>query len=211
MNDSKANDFEFTSKHGFSYTFEKPSVMTNLTREMKYQVTCGKRITTTHIVSVWLIGTIERCQMNLELLVQELNEKEANEKGLLVVFSLLPKRIDIKVNFENGDHLITGFNGTMKEATSYYVGKQFNIGNNDQDRMVKATTIERIYAREDIKLPIVQIHQPNFANPYSIYGKWEKITLKKNEVGYVFEDYEDDKNNDNQVEIRQMFDVVAWK
>lgn len=201
------NDFEFTSKHGFYYAFDKSNVLTNLTREMKYQVTYGKRITTTHIVSVWLIGTIERCQMNLELLIQELNEEQINET-CPVVYSLLPKRIDLKVNFENGDHLITGFNGTMKEATNYYVDKQFNIGCFAQDKMVKATSIERIYAREDIKLPIIQIYQPNFPNPHSIDGKWEKITLKKNELGYVFDLFE---NEDTQIEIRQMFDANAWK
>lgn len=210
MNDSKTDDFEFTSKHGFSYSVDKPNVITNLTHEMKYQVTCGRRRVTTHIISVWLLGTIERCQMNLELLIQELNEEELNET-YPVVFSLLPKRIDIKVNFENGDHLITGFNGTIKEATKYYVGKEFNIGCFEEDKMVKATTIERIYARKDIKLPIVQIHQPNFPNPHSIDGKWEKITLKNNEVGYVFDLFEDDKNEDNQIEIRQMFDVIAWR
>lgn len=87
-------DFEFTSKHGFLYTFEKPHVMNNFTHEMKYQVTCGKRIITTHIVSVWLYGA-KTAQEMLELLIQELNEKDND----LATYSLLPKRIDLKVNF----------------------------------------------------------------------------------------------------------------
>ena len=34
----------------------------------------------------------------------------------------------IKVNYENGDSTTTRFNGTIQEATAYYVGKVFNIG-----------------------------------------------------------------------------------
>lgn len=77
--------------------------------------------------------------------------------------------------------------------------------------MVKATNIERIYAREDIKLPIIQINQPDFPNPHNIDGKWEKITLQKNATGYVFDFYENDKNYDKQIALRQMFEVIAWK
>lgn len=34
----------------------------------------------------------------------------------------------VKVNYENGDSITTRFNGTIQEATAYYVGNIFNIG-----------------------------------------------------------------------------------
>jgi len=34
----------------------------------------------------------------------------------------------IKVNYANGDSITTRFNGTIEEATAYYVGEVFNIG-----------------------------------------------------------------------------------
>lgn len=38
------------------------------------------------------------------------------------------KPIVIKVHFENGDYLITKFNGTIIEANEYYTGKVFQLG-----------------------------------------------------------------------------------
>jgi hypothetical protein len=49
------------------------------------------------------------------------------------------------VTFEDGNTLVTGFNGTLEEARAYYVGKFFNHGDTDshpKDKMVKAIKVE---------------------------------------------------------------------
>lgn len=45
--------------------------------------------------------------------------------------------MDIKVFFDNGNSLTTGFNGTIKEAERYYIGRYFNLGNAEFDLMAK--------------------------------------------------------------------------
>ena len=71
-----------------------------------------------------------------------------NLMGLLEAEEIQPKttqqkptQISVKVTFDNGDSLITGFNGTKEQATAYYVGKQFNLGS-DKDDMAKGTKVE---------------------------------------------------------------------
>ena len=48
-----------------------------------------------------------------------------------------------KVFFSNGDSLITGFNGTLKDAEKYYVGKYFNFGI-ENDIMTKGIKVQKI-------------------------------------------------------------------
>jgi hypothetical protein len=50
----------------------------------------------------------------------------------------------VKVYFANGDHLITGINGTAEEIEFYYVNNVFNIGTGGNDNMQKCTKIEFI-------------------------------------------------------------------
>lgn len=53
--------------------------------------------------------------------------------------------IHVKVTFEDGNTLITGFNGTLKDATKYYVGQTFQFGDTDaqpNDHMVMAVKVE---------------------------------------------------------------------
>ena len=47
----------------------------------------------------------------------------------------------LKVNFKNGDHLITRINLTEQEARAYYEGNSFNIGSVD-DNMQTCLNIE---------------------------------------------------------------------
>ena len=54
----------------------------------------------------------------------------------------------VRVNFNNGDHLITRFNGTIEQAENYYVGNVFNIGS-VQDDMQKAVSVRQIYTEGD--------------------------------------------------------------
>lgn len=54
-----------------------------------------------------------------------------------------PKSIIIKVHFENGDYLVTKFNGTMTEASEYYIGKVFQLGLYEDSKTL-ATKVEYI-------------------------------------------------------------------
>ena len=49
--------------------------------------------------------------------------------------------IKVKINYENGDSVITRINATPAEARAYYVGKAFNIGST-ADNMQRCTGIE---------------------------------------------------------------------
>ena len=47
----------------------------------------------------------------------------------------------IRVTFSNGNHLITGINGTHAEIAAYYLGKWFNLGV-ESDLMVRAISVD---------------------------------------------------------------------
>ena len=47
----------------------------------------------------------------------------------------------IKVHFDNGDNLITRFNGNVKDAVKYYIDSTFNLGTY-RDRLTTARAIE---------------------------------------------------------------------
>jgi ethanolamine utilization microcompartment shell protein EutL len=51
--------------------------------------------------------------------------------------------ISVMVTFENGDYLMTKFNGSEEEAKAYYIGNPFNFGV-DTDKMVKAVGVELV-------------------------------------------------------------------
>jgi hypothetical protein len=48
----------------------------------------------------------------------------------------------IKVYFSNGQHLLTNINGTDDDILAYYIGKEFNLGNDENDLMVIATKVD---------------------------------------------------------------------
>lgn len=48
-----------------------------------------------------------------------------------------------KITYSNGDHEITGFNGDLEAARSYYLGKTFNIGTVN-DNLQKCVSVEEI-------------------------------------------------------------------
>ncbi|WP_024294996.1 hypothetical protein [Lacrimispora indolis] len=54
----------------------------------------------------------------------------------------------IKVNYANGDNTTTRFNGTVQEATAYYVGKVFNIGI-VSDNLQKCNSVEIVEEESD--------------------------------------------------------------
>ena len=48
-----------------------------------------------------------------------------------------------KINFDNGNSLKTGFNGTLQEAEEYYLNNTFNLGVTS-DVMTKAVKVEEL-------------------------------------------------------------------
>lgn len=55
--------------------------------------------------------------------------------------------INVEVTYEDGNVTTTGFQGTLEEARTYFVGKPFNFGDTDfgvPDRKVKAVKVEQI-------------------------------------------------------------------
>jgi hypothetical protein len=49
----------------------------------------------------------------------------------------------VRVNFSNGDSLVTSIDGTDSEIRDYYIGQIFNLGHPDsQDKMVRCDSIE---------------------------------------------------------------------
>lgn len=48
-----------------------------------------------------------------------------------------------RIGFENGDSFETGFNGTLKEAKGYYLGRVFNLGVVDDD-MQRCNSVEQL-------------------------------------------------------------------
>jgi hypothetical protein len=51
----------------------------------------------------------------------------------------------VRVTYADGNHLVTGINGTRKEVESYYLGQFFQFGDSDScpgGRMVRAVAVE---------------------------------------------------------------------
>lgn len=58
-------------------------------------------------------------------------------------FAIRWLRHKVKVHFDNGDHLFTRINGTAPEVKEYYrVGRQFNIGAGEHDKLAKVSLVE---------------------------------------------------------------------
>lgn len=50
-----------------------------------------------------------------------------------------------KIYYADGNTVITGFNGDLKDAQLYYLGNYFNFGDIEgEDRMVKCINVEEI-------------------------------------------------------------------
>lgn len=54
----------------------------------------------------------------------------------------LSNRRVVKVNFEDGDSITTPINGTEQEIEDHYIGNYFDLGNGEQEKMVKAISVE---------------------------------------------------------------------
>ena len=52
-----------------------------------------------------------------------------------------------RLDYEDGNHTVTEFNGTLPEAREYYVGRAFNFGDTDwgvPDKMVRAVRVSPV-------------------------------------------------------------------
>ena len=50
-----------------------------------------------------------------------------------------------KVTFEDGNSLITGFNGSIDDAKSYYLNNVFNFGDVDSpDHLVRGISVDQV-------------------------------------------------------------------
>jgi hypothetical protein len=66
------------------------------------------------------------------------------------------ERIDVKCTYEDGNEIITGFNGTLEEAKKYFLGQYFNFGDTDEhpkDKMVKCVKVEEVKGETAAELP----------------------------------------------------------
>ena len=54
------------------------------------------------------------------------------------------ERIDLKCTYANGDIIRTGFNGTLQDAKDYFLNKTFNLGQGENDKMVKCIKVEQV-------------------------------------------------------------------
>lgn len=50
--------------------------------------------------------------------------------------------ISVKVTFSDGNHLTTSINADLEGAKQYYLGKTFNLGSGENDKMAKAVKVE---------------------------------------------------------------------
>jgi len=49
-----------------------------------------------------------------------------------------------KCTYQNGDTIVSGFNGNLKDAEEYFLNKWFNIGIGEYDNMQKCIKVEQI-------------------------------------------------------------------
>lgn len=71
----------------------------------------------------------------------------------------------VKVNYANGDRITTRFNGTIEEATAYYVGGIFNIGV-VSDNLQKCNSIEVI--EEKSERTMLKAREEEVKNSYMV-------------------------------------------
>jgi hypothetical protein len=58
----------------------------------------------------------------------------------------------VRVNLADGNHIMTEFNGTQKEAEDYYLGKSLQFGDTEacpEDKLVAVTSVEYFPGEEE--------------------------------------------------------------
>ena len=82
------------------------------------------------------------------------------------------QRCCVKVTFSDGDSLVTQINTDLEGAKKYYLGKQFNLGQGDQDKMVHATKVELVNAKENDRYSDYNEFSKAMTDKYSKPGAW---------------------------------------
>lgn len=54
------------------------------------------------------------------------------------------ERNAFRIKFEDGSQIETEMNTDLKGAKEYYIGRKFNLGKGEKDKMVKAVKVEQI-------------------------------------------------------------------
>ena len=68
--------------------------------------------------------------------------RKGKKSLILSVYRVSYPMREIKVYFDNGDSLETCINGSDETILSYYIGQTFNLGNGENDLMVRAIRVE---------------------------------------------------------------------
>lgn len=97
----------------------------------------------------------------------------------------------VKVNYENGDSIATRFNGTIEEATTYYVGKNFNIGV-VSDNLQKCNSIE-VIEEESEQTTHFKAREQEFKNSYMVKAQDGQYVIMQKDFYFseVLNDYQD--------------------
>lgn len=55
----------------------------------------------------------------------------------------------VRVEFANGNHIITTINGSKEQVREYYaIGRTFNVGNGPRDEMSKVASVKFLDEKE---------------------------------------------------------------
>lgn len=97
----------------------------------------------------------------------------------------------VKVNYANGDNTTTRFNGTVHEATSYYVGKVFNIGV-VSDNLQECISIEVVESESEQKTHL-KAREQEIMNSYLVKPQDGQYVIMQKDFYFseVLNDYQD--------------------
>lgn len=97
----------------------------------------------------------------------------------------------IKVNYANGDSRTTRFNGTIEEATAYYVGEVFNIGV-VSDNLQECNSIE-VIKDESERAVYLKAREEEIKNSYIVKSQDGQYALMQKDFYFseALNDYQD--------------------
>lgn len=79
-----------------------------------------------------------------------------------------------KITFENGDHFITGFNGSLEAAKSYYLGHIFNLGT-DRDNLQRCNCVEPVLSEQEKVADALMNNRPVFITDGTVTRRVVKL------------------------------------
>jgi len=96
----------------------------------------------------------------------------------------------VKVNYKNGDSITTRFNGTIQEATAYYVGEIFNIGV-VSDNLQRCNSVEIV--EEESDRTMLKEREEEIKNSYMVKSQDGQYVIMQKDFYFseVLNDYQD--------------------